>query len=159
MSGGEGTSLFRSSAQKIVVGTDPAEAYGIYALRFLGTAQRSAYFYRWYNTGSETDAYLSVRIKALPDDTRTLAHIADNEAYWSTEYIEFNLPACGMNFSGTIMLPGVSGDYWTSTSGGLDPNNPASDDYAITLTFAENYGFLGDSNKTSLLNLRLVEAD
>lgn len=158
--GGEGTSYFRSSGQKIEVGTDPAEAYGLYALRFMGTGQRSAYFYRWYNAGSETDAYLSIRIKAVPgDDTYTIEEIADNEAFWSEEYIEINIPACGMNFSGSILLPGASGDYWTSTGGGLDSTNPGRDGYAITLTFTDSYGYLGDSNKTNLLNLRMVEAE
>ncbi len=158
--GGDGISHFRTSSAKIAVGTDPAEAYAVYALRFLGTEQRAAYFYRWYNTGSETDAYLAIRIKALPDDTTcTLDAIADNAAFWSDDCIAIDLPACGMNFSGSILLAGASGDYWTATEGGLDPANPARDSYAVSLTFTDSYSYVSDANKTNLFNLRMVETD
>ena len=155
--GGEGTSYFRSSAEEIEVGVDPKTAYGVYALRFMGTEQRAAYFYRWYNTGSGTTAYLSIRVKAVADDSYTIDEIADNEEFWSKEYIEINIPACGMNFNGTIMLPGASGDYWTSTSGGLAQDNPDQDTYAVCLSFTDTNAFLGDANKTNLQNVRMVE--
>ena len=153
--GGESTSYFRTSTEKIEVGTDPALAYVVYALRFTQTEQRSAYMYRWYNSGSETDAYLAIRIKALPDDeTYTLDEIVDNEEYWNAEYIEIDLPACGMNF-GSVLLQGASGDYWTSTDVGLN----GSDEYAPNLSFTDSYSWIGDNRKTNLLNIRMVAAE
>ena len=157
--GGDGTSYFRTSAEEIEVGTDPQMAYGVYALRFMGTAQRSAYFYRWYNTGSEADAHLSIRIKAVADDNCTLDKIADNDAFWSDEYIEFKLPACGMNFGGEPLLIGYNGDYWTSTSGGFNQENPEISEYAMCMTFTDTAGYISDSSKTNTGNLRLVEAE
>lgn len=157
--GGKGTSYFRTSAKKIEVGTDPALSYGVYALRFMGTEQRSAYFYRWYNAGSETDAYLSIRIKAVADDSCTIDEIADNDEFWSGEYIEIKMPACGMNFgSGSIILPGASGDYWTCTDGGLNPDPMVPrDDYAMSCTFTDSNAFVGDSNKENWQNVRMIE--
>lgn len=157
--GGEGTSYFKTSSEKIEVGTNPQFNYACYALRFMGTEQRSAYFYRWYNSGSETDAYLAIRIKAVDNDDCDIADIADNDEFWKENYIQYNIPACGMNFSGSIFLSGASGDYWTGTRGGLDTTNPSANDYSITLTFADNYGFLGDSNHENFLNVRMVEAE
>lgn len=157
--GGESTSVFRTSANKIEVGTDPQEAYAVYAVRFTGTAQRSAYFYRWYNTGSEADAHLCIRVKAIADDNVTIDQIADNDEFWSNGYIEINMPACGMNFGSFAFLVGASGDYWTSTSGGLNQDNAGISDYAFSMSFTDSYGYVADSRKSNAFNLRMIAAE
>ena len=110
-------------------------------------------------TGSEADAHLSIRIKAVADDNCTLDEIVDNDAFWSDEYIEFKLPACGMNFGGEPLLIGYNGDYWTSTSGGFNQENPEISEYAMCMTFTDTAGYISDSSKTNTGNLRLVEAE
>lgn len=157
--GGESTSVFRTSANKIEVGTDPQTAYAVYAIRFTGTAQRSAYFYRWYNAGSEADAHLCIRVKAIADDNVTIDQIADNDEFWSGNYIEMNIPACGINFGSSAFLVGANGDYWTSTSGALNQDNFDTSAYAVNMTFSDSQGYLSDSRKDNLYNLRMIAAE
>ena len=158
--GGSGESHFKTSAAQEIIGDGDGERYTVYALRFLGTSQRSAYQWSWVNKGSETDAYLCVRIKALQDDqSLTIDDIVDNEDYWAADYIELKFSATGMNFGGEPFLQGYSADRWTATAGGLNAQNPGASDYARTFTYTESSAFIGDTSKTNLVNLRMVKVD
>ena len=155
--GGAGTSYFRTSAESEEI--DGTTVYDVYALRFMGTKQRSAYCYSWHNLYSETDAYLSIRIKAVADDNCTLDDIADNDAYWSNEYVEIQIPACGSYLYGMVFLAGYDCELWTSSEGAFDQQNPSVSEYAVSMTAMDTYAYLTDARKDNSCNLRLVEAD
>lgn len=73
-----------------------------YAVRFKGTAQYAAYKYEYCDNGDPTKAYGSVKIKALPENLDVNVYmVADNDDFWSKDYIEFKFPAIGMINSGT----------------------------------------------------------
>lgn len=74
----------------------------VYAVRFKGTAQYAAYKYEYCDNGDPTKAYGSVKIKALPENLDVNVYmVADNDDFWSKDYIEFKFPAIGMINSGT----------------------------------------------------------
>lgn len=69
--------------------------YTVYALRFKGTSEFAAYKYECREEGDIH--YLSIKIKALPEDSEfTIDDITNNDSFWNSGYLEFKLPATGL---------------------------------------------------------------
>ena len=107
-------------------GTDVYNYHPVYAIRFKGTSQYAAY--RWescrLNSDNAIERYLSIKIKALPQDSKlTVDDITDNASFWADGYIEFKLPGSGCYESEVVpsqqednrFRVGPYGYCWSST--------------------------------------------
>ncbi|MBD5233323.1 MAG: hypothetical protein HDS65_03995 [Bacteroidales bacterium] len=90
----------------------------IYALRFAGTKQYSAYKWESLPTnGDRTRRYLSIKIKALKEDSNiTIDDIVDNHSFWADGYIEVIIPTQGAYVKDAKYNPGWG--YMLSSSYG-----------------------------------------
>lgn len=93
----------------------------VYGIRFKGTSEYAAYRWEYCRIGgSETERYLSIKIKALPEDSKlTVDDIADNVTFWKSGCIEFKFPASGFYDSkpedANIISRGYEGYAFSST--------------------------------------------
>ena len=46
--------------------------------------------------------YLSIKIKAIKDDSVSIEDIVDNRSFWESGYIEVKLPCCGAIYNGKV---------------------------------------------------------
>ena len=97
----------------------------VYGIRFKGTSQYAAY--RWESCqigGNPLERYLSIKIKALPADSKmTVDDLVGNNSFWAEDCIEFKFPASG--YYGLSVTPdavddnisnrGVYGYCWSSS--------------------------------------------
>ena len=104
----------------------------VYGIRFKGTSQYAAY--RWETcqiNGNPLERYFSIKIKALPEDSKLTADdLVGNNSFWAEGCIEFKFPASGyygpsVTPDGTndnISYRGVNGYCWSSSlwDGGTD---------------------------------------
>ena len=70
-----------------------------YAIRFKGSKEYAAYKWEYlFFNGDRTKPYMSIKIKALPQNLDiSVFDIANNDAYWKEgSYIEYRLPALGL---------------------------------------------------------------
>ena len=92
------------------------KVYPVYAVRFKGTDQCSAY--RYQTTAFEDHPfkrYLSIKIKALPKNTDyTVYDVADNHSFWANDYIEIKIPLTGRYENNKLTYCGYG--YLLSTS-------------------------------------------
>ena len=92
------------------------KVYPVYAVRFKGTDQCSAY--RYQTTAFEDHPfkrYLSIKIKALPKNTDyTVYDVADNHSFWANDYIEIKIPLNGRYENNKLTYCGYG--YLLSTS-------------------------------------------
>lgn len=85
----------------------------LYGVRFKGSSQYAAYKWEYM----ENQGYLSIKIKALPQDVNIeIDDIIDNHSYWAKGYIEYKIPG----ITGTINTAGsmestAEGLFWTSS--------------------------------------------
>ena len=92
------------------------KVYPVYAVRFKGTDQCSAY--RYQTTAFEDHPfkrYLSIKIKALPKNTDyTVYDVTDNHSFWANDYIEIKIPLTGRYENNKLTYCGYG--YLLSTS-------------------------------------------
>ena len=96
----------------------------VYGLRFKGTKQFAAYKWEWTSNGGTT-----IKIKALPQESNLqLSYIVDNEQFWASGCIIYNLGKLSPFVSSTYLVEknsqGYKYRYWyfTNTSNGLSYN-------------------------------------
>lgn len=91
----------------------------VYGLRFKGTSQYAAY--RWENRKIDNDPlkrYFSIKIKALPQDSKISIDDVADESFWERGYIEFKFPTMG-SYSGTTITEGTQPNSQLGTEGYL----------------------------------------
>lgn len=106
--GGSGSSVFRNEKFKNYVG-----GYVVYAMRFKGTDQYSAYRYEYFSSSETGGSYISIKIKGLEqDDDTDILFISDavSPKYWTEGCIEYKIPLDGLRLKQGEPLDGF-GEY------------------------------------------------
>lgn len=133
--------------------------YSVYGIRFKGSDQCAAYKWDIVPVGNDGN-YISIKIKALPSDTKiTIDDILDNAAYWSKDYIEYNIPCMGMISNGSTYDPatnwrwGSSAYFWTTTKS----KTQNSSSYTIAFSSYIDQLIHSEQFTSNAMSLRLVK--
>lgn len=149
-SGGTGISEF-----KTIKISDTAPKCKLYAIRFKGTAQYSAYLYEWDGYGNNNDnSRLLIKVKALSEENNTTIEEVATESFWEDKYIEYAIPACGWKNEKGIYQRGTNGIY-LSCNKDENPIYNEPEPYVMDLNSFNAY--ITSKDKDLQLSLRLVE--
>ena len=126
-----------------------------YGLRFKGTSQYAAYRWELKSEDNWINRYLSIKIKALPEDSDiTIDFITDNEKFWTDGYIEIIIP-CIKSISSTNYDDEI---YNNESNEGYIMGSTLWDSNAIyNLSFYETSCNVSISKRTDDFPLRLVK--
>ena len=89
-----GTNTLTNDSTSSVLSLNP-----YYAIRFKGSKEYAAYKWEYlFSNGDKTKPYMSIKIKALPQNVDiSVFDIANNDAYWKEgSYIEYRIPMLGL---------------------------------------------------------------
>lgn len=164
--GGKGKSYFKIGAAAELSATITVKYPVVYAIRFKGTAQYSAYRYEVKNWDDPATGELEIRIKALQEGSLWSLDDIANEAYWGNPSADdtdaenqliFHIAATGYKDSASgSSLTGVGSNslLWTSTS--KDGANAYDGGHYVNGSEAKARSFY--ISKTDAGALRLVKA-
>lgn len=163
--GGEGKSYFKTGAAAELSTTITVKYPVVYAIRFKGTAQYSAYRYEVKNWDDTATGELEIRIKALQEGSLWSLDDIANEAYWGNpsdgdtdaeNQLVYHIAATGFipSDKDDAEYKGTNTFLWSSTSQGDDN----AYDVGHYINASEAKAMLSNMPKGDAAALRLVKA-
>lgn len=163
--GGEGKSYFKTGAAAELSTTITVKYPVVYAIRFKGTAQYSAYRYEVKNWDDPAAGKLEIRIKALQEGSLWSIDDIANEAYWGNpsaddtdaeNQLVYHIAATGFipSDKDDAEYKGTNTFLWSSTSQGDDN----AYDVGHYINASEAKAMLSNMPKGDAATLRLVKA-
>lgn len=163
--GGEGKSYFKTGAAAELSATITVKYPVVYAIRFKGTAQYSAYRYEVKNWDDPATGELEIRIKALQEGSLWSLDDIANEAYWGNpsaddtdaeNQLVYHIAATGFipSDKDDAEYKGTNTFLWSSTSQGDDN----AYDVGHYINASEAKAMLSNMPKGDAAALRLVKA-
>lgn len=155
----EGESQFKIGklTEVVELNSKTYNIHSVYGIRFKGTTEYSAYRWEYCSfAGNSTERYLSIKIKALPQDSKlTVDDITDNASFWHDGYIELKFPASGYytssSASSSIFYNGTICFYWSKTI------YTKNDSYGKVIDFTAFHASIGQHQMEYNLPVRLVK--
>ena len=155
----EGESQFKIGklTEVVELNSKTYNIHPVYGIRFKGTTEYSAYRWEYCSfAGNSTERYLSIKIKALPQDSKlTVDDITDNASFWHDGYIELKFPASGYytssSASSSIFYNGTICFYWSKTI------YTKNDSYGKVIDFTAFHASIGQHQMEYNLPVRLVK--